>query len=107
VITIYRDERGENAARVIDLGDLRVVSMDVFVEGVDATGDFKVLEVAGRYRIYIKAGDAPEGKAEFVVYDNGSRRQLISIRYIGRLTQDDAIKYLKDLINNIKNTNKL
>ncbi|MGC8582365.1 MAG: hypothetical protein ACP5KY_00250 [Thermoproteus sp.] len=101
MITIYRDERGENAARVIDLGELRVVSMDVFVEGVEVSGDFRVLEIAGRYKIYIKAREAPEGKVEFVVYDNGARKQLISIRYIGRLSQDNIIQYLQNLKNNI------
>ncbi|MEL9991841.1 MAG: hypothetical protein QXP98_05335 [Thermoproteus sp.] len=97
MIATYRDERGENVARIIDLGDLRVVSMDLFREGVEAPAGAEVIEVAGRYKLYVAVEEAPEGRVEVVIYDNGSRRQLIGVRYIGKLGRDEAIEYLKSV----------
>ncbi|MEZ0249186.1 MAG: hypothetical protein ABWJ97_07905 [Thermoproteus sp.] len=103
MITIYRDEKGENVARIIDLGDVRVVSMDVFLEGVEVPAGAEAIEVAGRYRLYVAAEEAPEGRVEFVFYDNGSKRQLISMRYVGKLKGEEAVKYLKRRLSAISN----
>lgn len=102
MISIHRDEAGENLARVIDLGDVRVVSMDVFSEGVPVPKDAEVLELAGRYRIYVASEEAPGGRIEIVVYDNGSKKQLINIKYIGKLSSEEALAYLKTFVERIR-----
>ncbi len=101
MISIHRDEGGENIARIIDLGDIRIISMDVFLEGVDVPENAEVLEVAGRYRIYVKSEEAPGGRVEAVVYDNGSKRQLINIKYIGKLPDEEALAYLKAFVGRL------
>lgn len=101
VISIHRNEEGENIARIIDLGDIRIVSMDIFLEGVDVPENAEVLNVANRYKIYIASEEAPDGKVEFMIYDNGSRKQLINIKYIGRLAGDKALAYLNKVVERL------
>ncbi|MBP1449825.1 MAG: hypothetical protein JZD41_07475 [Thermoproteus sp.] len=103
MIKIYRDERGENKARIIDLGEVRVISMDVFAEGVAPPQGAEVVEIASRYKVYIAKEDAPGGRIEYVLYDNGSTRQLISVRYIGVLNADEALAYLAEAARRISN----
>ncbi|MFB6490377.1 MAG: hypothetical protein TU35_003865 [Thermoproteus sp. AZ2] len=99
MIRIYKDEAGENKARIIELGDLRMISVDVFAEAPPPQG--AELLAVGKYKLYIAAEEAPEGKLEYVYYDNGVKQQLISIRYIGRLSADEALAYLGEVARRI------
>lgn len=95
MIKIYRDRVGENKARIIELGDLRVISMDVFAEVPPPQGAEPL--AVGKYKLYIATEEGPGGKVEYVYYDNGVKQQLISIRYIGRLSADEALAYLEEI----------
>ncbi|CCC81507.1 conserved hypothetical protein [Thermoproteus tenax Kra 1] len=104
MISIHTDEAGENTARIIEVDGEVVVSMDTFIEGVVVPPDAEVVEIGGRYKLYVVRRDRPEGRIEFLVYDNGTKRQLISARYIGSIRGEDAVKLLKGLLDAIAKT---
>ncbi|MEM0370602.1 MAG: hypothetical protein QXR68_05295 [Pyrobaculum sp.] len=92
---VFFDERGEPIARVVEEGGRYVVSIDVFKRVPSPPPDSEVLEIAGRYKIFIKKKPFGRGVCEFVYFQFYGETQLINIKYTG-LDEPNIYELLKE-----------
>ncbi len=71
-----------------------VVSMDVFKEVPAPPPDAEVLQIGGRYRIYVRRRPLLKGVCEFVYFQFPGGVQLINAKYVGPDDPEVAVQEL-------------
>ncbi|AFA40309.1 hypothetical protein Pogu_2282 [Pyrobaculum oguniense TE7] len=93
-IRTFIDERGEPIARIVSENGTHVVSVDVFKELEKPPEGAEVLEIAGRYKVYVKRRPFLNGQCEFVYFQFPQGVQLINAKYVGPDDPDVVIPEL-------------
>jgi len=94
IARIYTDERGEPVARIVNEDGAHVVSLDVFAQLPSPPIDAEVIEIAQRYKVYVKRRPLLRGVCELVYFQFSGGVQLINVKYMG---PDDPDAVLPEL----------